>query len=261
MWIYSSIVVDNARKEPTHPKPIDILWSNGPQAIRFIIFAMILWVPYHCRTVINTFFWLAIISRSGRKRFRFPTKLLLPQVRHFLKIGSVDSDAPTVSIAIKVVILNQNFSEVGTKLCKLTRPEQQTSGRSQTQLRNGWTVRCNQCLPNASAMNKITGHNSYRMSWWHIVPRFMNPQGTLHIFLFTDRKSAFVLISRTQIRVINPQSTSMNLCLPDSQISKSVRFGSYSPDFQSATQKRHLQSKGPWTQLSSQSKSSTTQPR
>ena len=43
----------------------------------------------------------------------------------------------------------------------------------------------------------------------------MNPQGTLLIFLSTDRKSASLLISCTQTRVINPQTTSMNLCLPD----------------------------------------------
>ena len=43
----------------------------------------------------------------------------------------------------------------------------------------------------------------------------MNPQGTIHIFLSTDRKSAFLLISCTQSRAINPQPTSMNLCLPD----------------------------------------------
>ena len=48
---------------------------------------------------------------------------------------------------------------------------------------------------------------------------------------------------------------------PTSQISKGVRFVSYSPEFQSATQKRPLQSKGPRTHLPSQSKGSTTQPR
>ena len=35
------------------------------------------------------------------------------------------------------------------------------------------------------------------------------------------------------------------------QISKGVRFGSYSPEFQSATQERHLQSTGPRTHLPS----------
>ena len=41
---FLSIIVSNARKEPTHLRPIDILWSNGPQATRFIISALILWV-------------------------------------------------------------------------------------------------------------------------------------------------------------------------------------------------------------------------
>ena len=116
--------------------------------------------------------------------------------------------------------LNQNFSKAWMMPCKLTRPEQQPSGPGQTRLCNGWTVRCKRCSPNASTMNKATGHKSYRLSWWHILPRFMNRQGTHHLSLSMDRKSAFLPISRTQTRVINPQPTSMNTCLPDKRIFK-----------------------------------------
>ena len=41
---YSSLVVNKARKEPTHQRPSDILW-NGPQATRFIILALIFLSP------------------------------------------------------------------------------------------------------------------------------------------------------------------------------------------------------------------------
>ena len=46
-----------ARKEPTYPGLIDILWPNGPRATRFNLSALILWVPCPCRTVTNTYFF------------------------------------------------------------------------------------------------------------------------------------------------------------------------------------------------------------
>ena len=111
------------------------------------------------------------------------------------------------------------------------------------------TLQC-RCLSNASVINKATGHNSYRKSWWHTVPRSMNPQGTPHIFLSTDRKSAFLSTSCTQTQLINLQPTSMNICLPDKLIFKKPMVHLVSRQIQS-----------PWTHLSSRSKGPSKQLR
>ena len=97
-------------------------------------------------------------------------------------------------------------------------------------------------------MNKATGHNSYRMSWWHTVPRSMKPQGTLHIFLSMDRKSGFLLISCTQTQLIKFYSTSMTTYQTDMSNSKKRTIW-----FRSKTQKCPS-----WSHLSSQSKRSAT---
>ena len=103
---------EQCQKRANPPKTHRHSLVEWTQANRFIILASILWVRYHCRTVTNTYFPSAIVSRNGTKQSHFPTKLPLQQLRLFLKKGFVDLNAPTVSIAINVVISNQNFSKV-----------------------------------------------------------------------------------------------------------------------------------------------------